>query len=96
VRARLYDNAAERQSPEADFVMNDTGRQPIEPEPDEPRRPPPQPDPRRGAVLGLLIALLLVVIGLILVKVLGDAGRLQDCVMSGRTNCAPIETAPAQ
>jgi hypothetical protein len=50
----------------------------------------------RGAVLGLLIAVLLVVVGLILVKVLGDAGRLQDCVMSGRTNCAPVDSTPAQ
>jgi hypothetical protein len=43
----------------------------------------------------MLVALLLVALGLILVKVLGDTGRLQDCVMSGRTNCAPIETPPA-
>jgi hypothetical protein len=51
-----------------------------------------QPDSRRGAVLGLLVAVLLVVLGLILVKVLGDAGRLQDCALSGRSNCAPIDT----
>jgi len=44
----------------------------------------------------MLVALLLVILGLVLVKVLGDAGRLQDCVMSGRTNCAPIDTAPPQ
>lgn len=56
------------------------------------RQPPPSPDPRRRALLGLLVALALVVIGLILVKVLGNAGRLQDCVMSGRTNCAPIDS----
>jgi hypothetical protein len=46
-------------------------------------------------VLGLLIALLLVAVGVIVVKVLGDSGRLQDCELSGRTNCAPIDTAPA-
>lgn len=51
-----------------------------------------EPDSRRGAVLGLLVAVLLVVLGLILVKVLGDAGRLQDCALSGRSNCAPIDT----
>ena len=49
-------------------------------------------DSRRGAVLGLLVAMLLVVLGLVLVKVLGDAGRLQDCALSGRTNCAPIDS----
>jgi hypothetical protein len=61
--------------------------------PHEPRQSArdPQPGSRRGAVLGLLIALCLIVVGLILVKVLGDAGRLQDCVMSGRTNCAPVD-----
>jgi hypothetical protein len=59
-------------------------------EPPEPR----QPDSRRAALVGMLVALLLVILGLILVKVLGDAGRLQDCVMSGRTNCAPIDTPP--
>jgi hypothetical protein len=66
---------------------------------DQPQQKPQLPDPRepdsrRGALLGLLVAVLLVVLGLILVKVLGDAGRLQDCVMSGRTNCAPIESPP--
>jgi hypothetical protein len=50
-----------------------------------------QPDSRRGAVIGLLIAAALIVLGLILVKVLGDAGRLQDCALSGRTNCAPLD-----
>lgn len=57
------------------------------------RRPPApkEPDSRRGALLGLLVALLLIAFGLILVRELGNAGRLQDCVMSGRTNCAPID-----
>lgn len=53
-----------------------------------------QPDSRRAAVIGLVVTLALVILGLIVVKVLGDSGRLQDCVMSGRTNCAPIETSP--
>ena len=62
--------------------------------PNEPQSPrhPREPGSRRGAVVGLLIALLLIVVGLILVKVLGDAGRLQDCVLSGRTNCAPVDS----
>jgi hypothetical protein len=57
-------------------------------EPPEPR----EPESRRGAVLGLLVALLLVIVGLILVRILGNTGRLQDCLMSGRTNCAPIDS----
>ena len=53
---------------------------------------PREPDSRRAALLGLLVTLLLLVLGLVLVKVLRENGRLQDCAMSGRTNCAPIET----
>ncbi len=53
----------------------------------------PRPDSRRTAVIGLVIAVALVLIGLVLVKILGDSGRLQDCVMSGRTNCAPIDSS---
>jgi hypothetical protein len=49
------------------------------------------PDPRLPALIGLLIVLLLVVGGVLLVHELGRASRLQDCVMSGRTNCAPID-----
>jgi hypothetical protein len=59
-------------------------------EPREPRQPR-APDSRRAAVIGLVVTAALIVLGLIVIKVLGDAGRLQDCVMSGRTNCAPID-----
>ncbi|HKD52664.1 MAG TPA: hypothetical protein VKB72_00465 [Steroidobacteraceae bacterium] len=55
--------------------------------------PPPERDPRHGALLGLIVALLLVLVGLILVRLLGNAGRLQDCAMQGRTNCAPIDSS---
>lgn len=55
------------------------------------QRSPRAPDPRRAALMGLLIALLLVLGGVLLIRELGRAGRLQDCVMSGRTNCAPID-----
>lgn len=60
---------------------------------DERSSSPRVPDSRGPALIGLLIALLLVLGGLFLVHVLGRAGRLQDCVMSGRTNCAPIDPA---
>jgi hypothetical protein len=48
-------------------------------------------DSRRAALVGLIVTLLLVTGGVVLVHVLGRAARLQDCVMSGRTNCAPID-----
>jgi hypothetical protein len=56
--------------------------------PEDPREPPS----RRGAAIGLLVALALIVLGLILVKLLGHFTRLEDCAMSGRTNCAPIDS----
>jgi hypothetical protein len=62
--------------------------------PDQKEDPEPSrlPDPRRAALMGLLVTILLVVVGVLLVRVLGRAARVQDCVMSGRTNCAPIDT----
>ncbi len=56
---------------------------------------PRVPDPRRAALVGLVVTLLLVLGGVLLVHVLGRAAKLQDCVMSGRTNCAPINVAKA-
>jgi hypothetical protein len=53
-------------------------------------------DGRRGALLRLVLVLMLVLGGLLLVHELRDMSRLQDCVMSGRTNCAPISVAPAR
>jgi hypothetical protein len=61
---------------------------------DEPGNPR-APDRRWPALVGLLIALLLVLGGVLLVHVLGRAARLQDCVMSGRTDCAPIDSGSA-
>jgi hypothetical protein len=57
-----------------------------------PRPQGQDPDPRRGALIGLAVVILLVLGGLVLTHVLRQAARLQDCVMSGRTNCAPIQT----
>ena len=53
---------------------------------------PPPPDPRRAGVLSLLVILALVLGGLFLVHVLRKAAQLQDCILSGRTNCAPIDS----
>ncbi len=45
----------------------------------------------RGRIVGLAVAAVLILLGWFLIQELGSASRLQDCVMSGRTNCAPIE-----
>jgi hypothetical protein len=50
-------------------------------------------DSRRGALIGFGVVLLLIVGGLVLAHLLRDDAQVQDCVMSGRTNCAPIDTS---
>jgi hypothetical protein len=46
---------------------------------------------RRGALIGLLITALIVVAGYWLMTSLRNQGKLEDCLMSGRSNCAPID-----
>ena len=50
---------------------------------------------RAGAVIGLVVILLLVVAAVYLVAALRKESNLEDCLMSGRSNCAPIETSPS-
>ena len=57
-----------------------------------------EPDQDQGgsrvpAIAGLAIAAVLLVAGLWLAHQLTAASKLQDCVMSGRTNCDVIEPA---
>lgn len=46
--------------------------------------------PRRGALVALLLIVALIAGGIWLARTLHGVGRLQDCVMAGRTNCAPV------
>jgi hypothetical protein len=46
---------------------------------------------RSAALIGLIIILALAIAGVWLVRELREKSRLEDCLMSGRTNCAPIE-----
>jgi hypothetical protein len=46
---------------------------------------------RRGALIGLVITALLVVAGYYLMTVLRHQGQMEDCLMSGRSNCAPLD-----
>jgi hypothetical protein len=48
---------------------------------------------RRGAIAGLLVAAVMLAVGLWLARDLTAASKLQDCVMSGRTNCNVIRPA---
>jgi len=46
---------------------------------------------RRAALAGLVATLLIVVAGYYLLTALRDQGKVEDCLMSGRTNCAPLD-----
>jgi hypothetical protein len=48
------------------------------------------PGSARQIVAAVLLLAALVGTGLFLTGALRNAGRIQDCVASGRTNCAPI------
>jgi hypothetical protein len=53
---------------------------------------PEQGGNRRGAIAGLAIAAAILALGLWLAHDLTAASKMQDCLMSGRTNCNVIPT----
>jgi hypothetical protein len=46
---------------------------------------------RTAALMGFIVILVLAIAGVILVRELAKKAALEDCLMSGRRNCAPIE-----
>jgi hypothetical protein len=60
--------------------------------PDSPGRDKPgRQENRTPAMAGLAIAVVLLAVGLWLARELRSASKMQDCLMSGRTNCNVIE-----
>jgi len=55
------------------------------------REDPPQGGNPNAALAGLGIAIVLLAVGVWLAKELTSASKIQDCLMSGRSNCDPIE-----
>jgi len=47
---------------------------------------------RRAAWVALGVIVVLFVIGWVLTRELYSNSKIEDCVMSGRTNCVPIDT----
>jgi hypothetical protein len=47
---------------------------------------------RSRALIGLVVIALLVIAAVYLIHALRSESNLEDCLMSGRSNCAPIET----
>jgi hypothetical protein len=57
----------------------------------EPERPEPA-GKRYGPLIALAVVVLLAGVGWIVVQRLMTMSRMEDCAMSGRKNCAPIDT----
>jgi hypothetical protein len=56
--------------------------------------PEPSPDGPpmgRGPLIALVVIVVLVVGGVWLAQHIRAANQVQDCVMAGRTNCAPVQ-----
>jgi hypothetical protein len=51
---------------------------------------PNQASRTRANIAALIFAAILVLVGWLLVQKLGQNARMEDCLMSGRTNCNPI------
>ena len=51
-----------------------------------------EPPSRRGALIGLVLVVVLIAVVVLLVQRLHRDAAIQDCVASGRTNCAPLGT----
>jgi hypothetical protein len=62
-----------------------------EPSQDGPDHDDPEPNSRRAAIAGLIVVLLLVIAGYFLMTALRHESNLEDCLLAGRRNCAPIE-----
>ena len=62
----------------------------MEPTPDAPEPEPHESSSNRGAVAALVVVLVLVLGCWFLTQGLRKNSNIQDCVASGRTNCAPI------
>lgn len=56
------------------------------------RKPSRDAGNRRASLVALGVVVVLFVIGWILTRELYSNSKIEDCVMSGRTNCVPIDT----
>jgi hypothetical protein len=74
-----------RESQQNEPVRNPDKWSPMEP--DEPESRPRPPATRRGALIGLIVVLSLVAAGLALTRILHSMAQVQDCALSGRSNC---------
>ena len=59
---------------------------------DDPRQDDPrQNDSQRRSLIALGVVVFLFLVGWILAREIYANGKVEDCVLSGRTNCVPID-----
>lgn len=46
---------------------------------------------RTAALMGFIVILLLAIAGVVLMREISRTMRIEDCLLAGRHNCAPIE-----
>lgn len=51
---------------------------------------------RTAALMGFIVVLMLAIAGVVLVRELRISTTIEDCLMAGRRNCAPIDEAPSR
>ena len=61
----------------------------------EPSDPHGGERPRSAALIGLVVVVVLVIAAIYLMHALRKESQIEDCLMSGRSNCAPIEVPAA-
>jgi hypothetical protein len=49
---------------------------------------------QRGPLVAFGVVVLLLVVGWVLARELYSDSKMEDCLLSGRTNCAPIDNQP--
>jgi hypothetical protein len=49
---------------------------------------------QRGPLVALGVVVLLLVVGWVLARELYSGSKMEDCLLSGRTNCAPVDSQP--
>jgi hypothetical protein len=54
--------------------------------------PPRKNDSQRRSLIALGVVVLLFLVGWILAREIYANDKVEDCVLSGRTNCMPIDT----
>ena len=74
--------------------MSDLKAENTKPQNTKPEKIRPEPESqanRTPAMAGLAVAVVLLLVGLWLARELTAASKMQDCLMSGRTNCNVIQ-----